>query len=64
MANCIYWSISQQPKFYLLYSPTSIKIAIKNLQWHHANAPDNKKYFSASEHFTNGVYVQTGSGIT
>lgn len=26
-------------------------------------APDNKKTFEISEHFTNGVYQQTGSGI-
>jgi len=27
-------------------------------------APDNKKIFEASEHYTNGVYGQTGSGIS
>jgi hypothetical protein len=27
-------------------------------------APDNKKVFEASEHYTNGVYGQTGSGIS
>lgn len=27
-------------------------------------APDNRKIFEASEHYTNGVYVQTGSGIS
>lgn len=29
-----------------------------------AVAPDNKKVFEASEHYTNGVYGQTGSGIS
>ncbi|MEO6832895.1 MAG: hypothetical protein ABI378_10425 [Chitinophagaceae bacterium] len=27
-------------------------------------APDNKKFFEISENYTNGVYEQTGSGIT
>jgi hypothetical protein len=40
------------------------KFEFKTIELVKAVAPDNNKVFEASEHYTNGVYGQTGSGIS